>query len=176
MKNLKVYFGSFALFLLLDQVVKELCRMKLVPNQSMNGPWPGIFEIKLTYNEGIAFGMFQGQGLLFAPVALIITAYAMSFSMKHPKEPGWTHFAMGLLSAGAIGNLIDRVWAHKVTDMFWIRAINFPIFNVADVAITFGAILLGLRVLFEKKPAPAPVVVEEASVPLSEPTLDAPEP
>jgi len=151
-RAVRLYLATFALVLFLDQAVKEYCRLKLIPNQSLNGPFPGFFEIKLTFNEGIAFGMFQGQGILFAPVALIITYMAFHFSYKHPHEKALTHFSMGLLSAGAIGNLIDRVWLHRVTDMMWLRVINFPIFNIADVAITFGAILLGIRFLLERAP------------------------
>lgn len=51
---------------------------------------------------------------------------------------------LGMLAAGAIGNLIDRLWMGKVTDMFWFRLINFPVFNVADACITVSAILLAI--------------------------------
>jgi signal peptidase II len=62
---------------------------------------------------------------------------------------------MALLCAGAIGNLIDRLALGRVTDMFWLRFIDFPVFNVADVCITIAGVLLGLSVvaeLFQRHP------------------------
>jgi lipoprotein signal peptidase len=56
---------------------------------------------------------------------------------------------MALLCAGALGNLIDRIWDKRVTDMFWFRAIDFPVFNVADVCITAAGVMLGVSVLGE---------------------------
>lgn len=152
MKGLKAAFwGNFLVWLLIDQLVKAWARLAFRLGEAPGYPIPGIFELTLTYNEGIAFGFMKGHGAWFAPVALLITWSAMQFSRKHPHESGWVHMGLGLLSAGAIGNLIDRVWLNRVTDMFWIRAINFPVFNVADAAITVGAILIGIRFVFEKK-------------------------
>ena len=105
-------------------------------------PWPGIFELTLTYNQGIAFGMFDGHGKFLSPIAIIIAAGATWYSLKHPDESWPSHLAMGLIGAGSIGNLIDRVWLGKVTDMFWFRLINFPVFNVADSCITVAVCIL----------------------------------
>lgn len=120
--------------------------------------WPNVFELKLAYNYGIAFGLFQGAGQLFAPVAVIIFGVAAWYALRTPADQRATHVALGLLAAGAIGNLIDRVWLGKVTDMFWIRAINFPVFNIADTCITFAAVLLGvLSIRAEAAASPAKV-------------------
>jgi len=137
--------------LLADQAIKWLIRERLEIGQDIPFPWPGVFELTLTYNKGIAFGMFQGRGFLFAPMAILISAWAAVYCFRSPREPKIVHIACGLLSAGALGNLIDRLWLGHVTDMFWLRIINFPVFNVADVCITFGAILMGIRLLFEPK-------------------------
>jgi signal peptidase II len=68
---------------------------------------------------------------------------------------------MGLLAAGALGNLFDRVAFGKVTDMFYFRAINFPVFNVADACITIAAGLLiylwTVEALAKPKPAEPPI-------------------
>ena len=129
--------------ILLDQLVKYWVRGAIPEMGSIAGkPWPGVFELTLTYNKGIAFGMFNGKGALLAPIAIVIAGGAALYSLKH-KEEGWTsHLAMSLLASGAIGNLIDRIFAGKVTDMFWFRLINFPVFNIADSCITIATILL----------------------------------
>lgn len=146
-----LYLSTFIFFLILDQVVKAWVRANLNLHQSPGYPWPGVFEITLTYNKGIAFGMYQGLGIIFTPIALLMTLFSFFYSYKRPSAPGLLHFALGLLSAGAIGNLIDRLWFGKVTDMFWFRLINFPVFNVADACVTVAAVLLGYYWIFDGK-------------------------
>lgn len=150
-----VFALGFLALLVIDQVVKAWARDTFAVHESPGYPFPGFFELTLTYNQGIAFGLLQGLGVLFAPVALVIAGFAGWYCHRHPNEPRITHFALALLAAGAVGNLIDRVFLGKVTDMFWVRFIQFPVFNVADICITVGAILLGIRFVFEHKLAPA---------------------
>jgi len=135
----------------LDQLVKAWARAAAggVEGRSIWAVWPGVFELKLVYNEGIAFGMLQGIGLLLTPVALLIVCFAAWYSFTRPKEPAVVHVTAALLVAGALGNLIDRLRLGKVTDMFWIRAINFPVFNVADVCITIAGTLMVVGALVE---------------------------
>ena len=137
--------------LVLDQVTKFGARMLAegVEGRSISALWPGVFELKLVFNEGIAFGMFQGAGVFLTPIAACIAFGAAWYSLRHPGEPRSSHVTMALLCAGALGNLIDRVAFGKVTDMFWIRAIDFPVFNVADVCITVAGFMLAISVLFE---------------------------
>jgi signal peptidase II len=138
--------------LVLDQAIKAWVRNTLKIGESWSGgPWPGVFEITLSYNKGIAFGMMQGSQLFMAPIALIISGVAIRTVYKNPNESRWTTFALGLLVSGAIGNLIDRV-ANKngVTDMFLVRLWNitghrmndFPVFNLADACISVSMVML----------------------------------
>lgn len=137
------YAVLLPLMLILDQLVKAWVRSSLPIHGSFAGlPFPGIFELTLTYNEGIAFGMLQGAGKFLTPVAVLIAGGAGWYSWKHPHESVWSHVAMGLLSAGALGNLYDRLVHQRVTDMFWFRLINFPVFNVADSCITIATVIL----------------------------------
>jgi len=129
--------------LAVDQMVKVWVRGAIPVHGSIRGlPIPGVFEITLQYNEGIAFGFFAGKGILLSPVAVVIACGASWYSFKHPKESMLTHVAMGLLASGAVGNLYDRIVNGRVTDMFYFRSINFPVFNVADSCITIATILL----------------------------------
>jgi signal peptidase II len=151
------FWAVLVITLVIDQVVKQWTRTNLRVGESTNGPFPGVFEITHTENHGIAFGMFQGGGVFFAPFAIAIAAYAAYYSFKKIQEPWHLHLTMGLLASGAIGNLYDRLAHGKVTDMFWFRAIDFPVFNVADSCITIGAGMLILSNLLEAKPKKSPV-------------------
>lgn len=147
-----LFLWLFALNLIADQALKMWCRKNMVDAQTVAFPIPGVLELNLTYNKGIAFGLFQGLGFLFIPVALVISWYAFRFCSQHPDESKLTHVGLGLLASGAVGNLIDRAVFGQVTDMFLIRLFHFPVFNFADSCITIGAILLVFRFIFERKP------------------------
>lgn len=168
----KLFVALFVGLLALDQVVKWWARAAAegVEGRSLNALWPGVFELKLVYNEGIAFGMLQGAGVLLAPIAIIMAIAATVYSFKNPKERLSMHIAMACLASGAIGNLIDRIAMGKVTDMFWIRAINFPVFNIADVAITVAGCMLVLNSIYDafthKKQDSRPDTTEAVAEPI----------
>lgn len=128
--------------LILDQVVKAWVRGHLGEHESPGFPWPGVFEITLNYNTGVAFGKLAGRGVLMAPIAIGIAGMAIYHAMKNPRDTRWTMTLAALMASGALGNLYDRVVLHKVTDMFWFRPIDFPVFNVADTCITIATIML----------------------------------
>ena len=137
--------------LALDQASKFWARTVAegVEGRSILALWPGVFEFKLVYNEGIAFGMLPGLGVWLAPIGVVIAGGAVWYSLKHPQESRATHVTMALLAAGAVGNLIDRLAYGRVTDMLWVRAIEFPVFNVADMCITFAGVMLALSAISE---------------------------
>jgi signal peptidase II len=158
-RALRVFLGTSLGLLILDQAVKAWARGAAdgIEGRALWALWPGVFELKLLYNYGVAFGMLQGKGVWMTPIALAMAGYAGWHSWKHKDEPTLVHFTTAALAAGAIGNLIDRVWMGKVTDMFWFRIINFPVFNIADVCITFAGCMLVLGSFldaFKKQPAP----------------------
>ena len=116
------------------------------------------FRVANTTNSGLAFGIGQGEGFVLgvtvAALALVLVWFALD-----PTRPGlW--LAVGLLAGGAIGNLADRVRMDAVTD--FIDPPLWPAFNLADVAITLGALGLILvsmtptRAREETKPKPDP--------------------
>ena len=131
-----------------DQWIKTWVRGHLAEHQVIAKPWPGVMELTLTYNRGVAFGMMQGLGLVLTPIAIAIIIWALWYSYHHRYSPRLLHIGMALLSAGAVGNMIDRFAFKKVTDMFWCRAINFPVFNFADSCITISVFILGIYWLF----------------------------
>lgn len=151
--RLTIFWVVMLATILLDQWLKAWVRGHLNQGQSWNGgPLPGYFEITLTYNKGIAFGMLQGGGLIMTPIAIIIAGVAIRTIYKNVNESRWGTVALGLLASGALGNLIDRVFNNKmgVTDMFLLRLGNithgklsdFPVFNIADSCISVAMVML----------------------------------
>lgn len=103
---------------------------------------PGL-KFGHTENTGIAFGMFSEHPWLVFALMSIALSTLIWFYVRHRKRPGlW--LATGLLMGGAIGNAIDRLTLGYVRD--FIELPHFPSFNVADMAITFGVIILVLTV------------------------------
>jgi signal peptidase II len=163
-----LFWGLFVGFLAIDQVVKFLARANFHEHETYP-LWPGVFELTLTYNKGIAFGTLQGLGVYLSPVAILIAGGAAYYSFRNPKESAWIHAAMGLLASGAIGNLYDRIALGRVTDMFWIRAIDFPVFNIADACISVAAGILVIKWGMEsfKKPAAEAAKIDPEPEPVS---------
>jgi len=115
---------------------------------------PKVLSLKLTTNQGAVFGMGKGNRWLFvaaSAVALIVIGWVFVFSDARAR---WLHLALGLVLAGALGNLYDRLVYGVVRDMLHL----FPgsdiypwIFNVADVALVIGVGLLMVLMLFGDK-------------------------
>ena len=168
-KHAAIVASSMVGLVVLDQLVKLWARGAAdnTPGHTIAALCPGVFELKLVFNKGIAFGMLQGKGVFLAPIAIIIGVGALVYSISKPKESRMTHVTMVCLSAGALGNLIDRSLFGQVTDMFWIRLIDFPVFNVADVLITLAGVLLAVGAIQEltgkKSPARNAVPAEPVS-------------
>jgi len=114
----------------------------------------GVFHLHYLENRGAAFGILQNQQLFFL-IATIITLIFVTF--LYVKLPRTKHFlplriCLIAMSAGAIGNMIDRIRLHYVIDFFYFVPIDFPIFNVADIyASVATAVLIFLFVFYYKE-------------------------
>jgi len=129
-----------------DQAAKALVERNLVPGEDVEVLGP--IELTLTHNTGVAFGLAGGGGVrlvLLTALALAVVGYVFS---RDPTRPGlWV--AAGLLAGGALGNLADRIRTGAVTD--YVQIGSWPAFNLADVAVTLGVIVLALSYLREQK-------------------------
>ncbi len=144
-----IFLFSTALLLLLDQFTKHLASTNLKGGNSLV-LIPGIFQLHYLENRGAAFGMMQGMRLWFIIGTFLLLAMIILFYWRSPMESRfkWARLTMILLTSGALGNLIDRLRLNYVVDFFYFELINFPIFNVADIYVTFGMILLILLGFF----------------------------
>lgn len=157
--NLRSYL-SLALvsgaIILLDQLTKTWVRDNLALSQTWM-PWEQLApyaRIVHWQNSGAAFGMFQNAGAFFAVLAILVAGMIIYYFPR--LEPGdWAvRLGMSLQLGGALGNLIDRLQHGHVTDFISIG--NFPIWNIADAAITCGVAVMILDMIFNplhRKPA-----------------------
>ncbi len=133
--------------LFLDQLTKFLA----TKNLELNNPLPvikGIFSLTLVHNRGAAFGIFRNQLYLFILSSFIAVILIYS-ALKKRKNNSLYAFSLSLILGGALGNLIDRVILGYVIDFFDFHF--WPVFNIADSAITIGVILLGWQLLKSEK-------------------------
>jgi signal peptidase II len=133
-----------ALVVVLDQAAKALIEANLVPGEQV--ALLGPLDLTLAHNRGVAFGLASGGGALLVALSLAALIFVGVLFARNPARPGmWV--AVGLLAGGALGNLIDRVRADQVTD--YIDFLSWPPFNLADVAVTLGVVVLALGYLRE---------------------------
>jgi signal peptidase II len=127
-----------------DQAAKAAVEGHLVPGQEVDVLGP--VGLTLSHNRGVAFGIAGGAGATVVLLTLVALAAVGVVFARNPTRPlVWP--AVGLLAGGALGNLADRVRAGAVTDFVAVGA--WPPFNLADVAITVGVVLLALAFLRE---------------------------
>ncbi len=130
----------------LDQATKFL-----VSNHSDKLPIEvvkGIFAIALVRNKGAAFGILQNQAAFFIAIA-VVTITIIIFMLRRKTSGALLKVSLALILGGAIGNLIDRIRFGYVIDFLDFKI--WPVFNIADSAVTIGAGLLVLCILFFSK-------------------------
>lgn len=115
---------------------------------------PDVLRIDYVLNKGAAFGILQNQRLFFLLTTLIVCVVGIFLLTKLPKKHWLLTVSSGLLLGGALGNMIDRVLIGQVRDFINVSLINtligynFPVFNVADICVVVGVILLACYILF----------------------------
>ena len=116
-----------------------------------------VFDLTLLYNPGAAFSFLATEGgwqrWFFTAIAVGVSAMLIRWLYTLPKTNKWLAIALALILGGALGNLFDRLVYGHVIDFISVHwdGSYFPAFNIADSAITVGAIMLGLDVVFEAR-------------------------
>jgi len=159
---LKKYIRDYVLLFLLsgtiiglDQWTKDLVRTQLAFAETWV-PWHWLSpyaRVVNWHNTGSAFGMFQGYGIIFTALAILVAGAIIFYYPQVPRQDWPLRIALGLQLGGAVGNLIDRLTRGFVTD--WISVGKFPVFNVADSSISMGVVVLivGMWILERKQKA-----------------------
>ena len=153
-----IYAAVPVVIVLIDQLVKAWTARTLPLHVDVSF-LPHFLGFYYTQNTGAAWSVFSQHTwiltILSAGASVLLAVAVWKKFFRHP----FGRMCLSLILAGAVGNLIDRALLGYVVDMFKFLFVTFPIFNVADMAITVGGVLLVIYVLFfynklEKKPEP----------------------
>ncbi|OFK24607.1 signal peptidase II [Olsenella sp. HMSC062G07] len=121
---------------LVDQATKAAVRAR-VPEGAHARLIPGVVDLTRVQNTGAAFSVGEGKGLLFVAIALF-TVVVCCYLVWTQELPLTLAIALGFVSGGGLGNMIDRLALGAVTDFLSLSFVSFPVFNVADVFVTLG--------------------------------------
>jgi len=156
----RIFAIAAAAVIVVDLITKLVAEATLLrtPGISVLGDW---FQLRLVYNQGAAFGLHLGQHSrwIFLTVAVVAVVVLRRMSQTSPPGDWFRQLSLGLVAGGAAGNLIDRVRSTRgVVDFLdvGIGALRWPTFNVADIAVSCGAIALVVSMWREDARQPGP--------------------
>ena len=147
-QGIKAFIGCL-LLVVLDQFTKVLALQNLKGQEPIT-IIPDVFHLLYVENRGAAFGILQNKQWVFLIITAIVLA-ALIWAL--PRMSRERHFlplrlCLCFIGAGAVGNMIDRIFRGYVVDFFYFKLIDFPVFNVADIYVTTSAIVLIFLIVF----------------------------
>lgn len=147
-RNLALWGGCAFLWFVLDRVTKALIDGNYAVGDVVVPDFFGLIQLNLVHNRGVAWGAFSGAvpviSIVTAAMCVAIAVFA-AYSAKHYGR--LEAFSLGLLFAGGVGNLVDRVANGYVVDFITPLFVDFPTFNVADIGVTCGIALLFIALI-----------------------------
>ena len=152
--NKKILFSGIIIFIvfLLDRISKILILNFFSKNQLDDYYVNSFLNLILVWNQGIAFGLFQSESLIYHLLSIVIAiVIAFVVYLIYISKKKYEIFFYGLVTGGAIGNLFDRLYFGAVPDFIDLHYKNFHwfIFNVSDICITIGIIGILIFDLFK---------------------------
>ncbi len=140
-----LYICLMVAVVLSDQLLKFYIQQNVPLNVSYE-VIPGVLSIGYVRNFGAAWSMWLGQRWLLSIISLVaLVIFGYYFKKLHHN---WGYgLGFSLLIGGTLGNLLDRLFSGYVVDMFELDLINFPVFNIADCALTLGVIVILITML-----------------------------
>lgn len=153
MKRRWIVSGTLcALLLGLDRMSKAWASnvLRALPGGEMSAV-PGLFSLHYVENTGAAFGMLSGMRLVNALLTMALLAALAVFLWRMRREKGFL-ISGAIVMAGGFSHLYDRLLGQNIVDFIELEFIRFPIFNVADICICTGAVLLAAAyILYDTK-------------------------
>jgi len=149
-----VFLIPAAVIIAVDQITKQFFWRQFVPGHNVD-VIPGILRITLVKNTGAAFGIFEGGRIFFIIASIIAVGFILYLGLRLPATDRYKKLLLGLILGGAVGNLIDRVYDGAVIDFIEMGVAGhwWPVYNVADIAVTVGAVMLLFHLLGTSKHA-----------------------
>jgi signal peptidase II len=152
-----VFAACAAAVIALDQLTKWLASSRLL----MGRPVPVLDDFArftLVHNTGAAFGLFPGSRVPFIVISVLAIAVVIYLFLRETYRSLANRILLGCILGGAIGNLVDRARLGWVVDFIdvGIGSVRWPVFNVADSAVTLGVLFLAWNLARAGRPAPDP--------------------
>jgi len=161
------------LAVILDQVVKYLVESRVLLDaigDDVVRLIPGFVHITNVHNYGAAFSFLEGARWFFVILCILFVLVVVYVIAKDIISTPLARWMAVVVLAGAVGNCIDRIVCGYVVDMFEFEFFRFPVFNVADIYITLGAIIFCICVLLEKPKAEKALPAED-DMPVAAPAV-----
>jgi len=156
----RVFWTAAAVVVILDLVTKLVAEATLLraSDVSVFGDW---VQLRLVYNQGAAFGLHVGPHSRWIFFTVAVVALLVLSRMSRDTGPGnrFRQLALGLVAGGAAGNLVDRIRSSRgVVDFLdvGVGSLRWPTFNVADIAVSCGAVALAISLWKEDSGQPEP--------------------
>lgn len=146
-----IYIAIIIIGFILDRITKIYATNNFIEN-----PYHGVlFNFTYLENRGAAFGILQDKRILFLLLTIVVViGLVVYFLRTYKTNHKMLNIAYAMIISGAIGNFYDRLVQGYVVDFLEFTFFNFPIFNIADILVTGGALLLIIHMLFlEEKEA-----------------------
>lgn len=152
MKNKKLIYTIALITVLLDQVIKYLVMNNMALHQEIK-LIPNFFSLYYLKNTGAAFSILGNKTILLILVSIFCLIIIKNSIKKLKRTNTLNIISLGIMTGGIIGNLFDRILYKSVIDYLSFNIFNysFPVFNLADIGITVGAILLIIDLMIEEK-------------------------
>ena len=140
------------LLVAVDQITKYIALTQLKPIGSVTFI-DGFMDFTFVENRGAAFGIFSGKTWLLLVISIIICAVLVWAMTKMPKTKEYRKLRVTfvLILSGAVGNIIDRALRGYVVDFFEFTFIKWPVFNMADIYVVVGTIVMAVIIMFFMK-------------------------
>ena len=147
-----LWSGLILVLIMLDQLAKHEALLQLKDHSSIS-LIAGVLELAYVENRGMAFGMLEGRQFLFVGMCVIFCIALIWIFVRIPKNRYYLPLLLtgAALFGGAAGNFIDRLFRGYVVDFIYFSLIDFPVFNIADIYVVCGGIVLVLLVVFKYK-------------------------
>ncbi|MGN1201651.1 MAG: signal peptidase II [Eubacterium sp.] len=136
------------LIIAFDQITKYFAKSALYPDKAVDFI-NDFVEFRYAENTGVAFSMFSGGRWIFIILTLALTIGIIAYMYIKAQSKLWLYWSLGVIAAGAIGNLIDRIFLGYVIDFINPTFVNFAVFNIADCAVTLGTVSLVAYLVYD---------------------------
>lgn len=151
MKHTKKHISCSIMIILIvafDQITKYFASLKLADG-SVAKFIPGVVQFKYAENTGMAFSMLSGARWVFIALTVVVCVGVFYYLFSNRCKNLWLYWSLGVILSGGIGNLIDRIRFGYVVDFIEPTFVNFAVFNIADCAVTCGAVVLVGYLLYD---------------------------